>query len=208
MMEKQLIVGLLNKTDGSAKFVNGDTVVIASVVGPKTSINDNMGCRVQVTWCSDGDQRDETEGERKRVIQKIVESLVWTTKYPRTIIRIGVTVLRNTGSLLATAVNAVVMALIDSGIMMNGIATAASCTLYDGDKIIVNPNREEESQGVGSILTVWKNTDQNLVSTVSDGIFSSVQYFKLLEAGRRAANETLAFITLSYDSSCKTRFTQ
>ena len=59
-----------------------------------------------------------------------------------------------------------------------------------------------------SILTVWKNTDQNLVSTVSNGIFSSAQYFKLLEAGRRAANETLAFVALSYDSACKTRRAQ
>ena len=61
---RQFTIGLLNKTDGSAKFVNGDTVVIASVVGPKETTNDVASTQVSVKWSSEGDVRDETDAER------------------------------------------------------------------------------------------------------------------------------------------------
>ena len=131
---RQFTIGLLNKTDGSAKLVNGDTVVIASVVGPKETTNDSTSAQVVVKWSSEGDVRDETDAERKRIIQKVIESLIVKSAYPRTVTRIGVTVLRDNGSLLSTAINAVMMALVDSGIMMNGLATASTCAvLEDGE---------------------------------------------------------------------------
>jgi|EP00945_MAST-04E_sp_MAST-4E-sp1_P005006 ribonuclease PH len=205
---RQFTIGLLNKTDGSAKLVNGDTVVIASVVGPKETTNDSTSAQVVVKWSSEGDVRDETDAERKRIIQKVIESLIVKSAYPRTVTRIGVTVLRDNGSLLSTAINAVMMALVDSGIMMNGLATASTCAvLEDGEsgRVIPNPTKDEEASSLGSIFSVWHSTTFEVLSTISRGNCgtSTDQYMKVLEAGRQASNEALAFLRLSYDNACK-----
>ena len=180
------------------------------VVGPKETTNDVASTQISVKWSSEGDVRDETDAERKRVIQKVLESLIIKSAYPRTIIRIGVTVLRDNGSLLSTAINAVMMAMVDSGIMMSSLATASTCAVQeDGERgrIISNPTKDEEASSLGNICSVWHSTTFEVMSTISSGNCgkSTDQYIQVLEAARQASNETLAFLRLSYDNACKSR---
>ena len=115
---KEITIGLLNNTEGSAKFINGDTIIVAGVVGPKENVRNNLYCDVEVNWSIDSDTRDSGQGEYREILKRIVESLIIRDKYPRTTITISIAVFRDDGSVLSTACNAAVLAYIENMIFV------------------------------------------------------------------------------------------
>ena len=199
---KEITVGLLNNTEGSAKFVNGDTIVVASVVGPVENVRDSLTCDVEVNWSIDSDTRDSVHGENRRILKQIVESLILVEKYPRTMIKLSITVFRNNGCALSTACNAAVMALVDSGVAMNGINATVECALID-NQLVFNPKLEDESNAKCKVFSSWSSTTNGLVASVVSGTTTQEQYLRVLNFSLPEAKKMLAYLRLTYESKCK-----
>jgi len=199
---KEITIGLLNNTEGSAKFINGDTIIVAGVVGPKENVRNNLYCDVEVNWSIDSDTRDSGQGEYREILKRIVESLIIRDKYPRTTITISIAVFRDDGSVLSTACNAAVLALVDCGVAMNGLAGTTDCAIIDNN-LIFNPNKEEEAKAVCNMFTSWSSTTQDLIASKATGITTREQFIEILNKSTVTAKETLAYLRLSYETKCK-----
>jgi exosome complex component RRP41 len=79
--------------------------------------------------------------------QKIVKSIansILLNEYPKSQIDIFIMVLHHDGSVLSAAINAAVVALCDSGILMKDLPMAASVLVGDSD-IFLDPTASEEA---------------------------------------------------------------
>jgi exosome complex component RRP46 len=198
---KEITIGLINNTEGSAKLVNGDTIIVAAVVGPKENVRDNLDCDVEVRWSIDSDARDSSQGEHRLILKKIVESLIIRNKYPQTTITVSITVFRDGGSVLSTACNAAVMALIDSGVAMSGLAGTTECAVIENN-LVFNPSKEEESKAVCNMFLSWCNTTQTTIASKMSGVTTREQYMEILDKSIVPAKEILAYLRLSYETKC------
>ena len=73
----------------------------------------------------------------------VVNALVNIMDFPRSTIRVVVQEVNNDGGMLACAINATCLALMDAGVPMNGMFAATTCT-YSGSKLMLDSTLEEE----------------------------------------------------------------
>ena len=117
-------------------------------------------------------------------------------------IAISIAVFRDDGSVLSTACNAAVFALVDCGVAMNGLAGTTDCAIIDNN-LIFNPNKEEEAKAVCNMFTSWSSTTQDLIASKATGITTREQFMEILNKSTVTAKETLAYLRLSYETKCK-----
>lgn len=77
-------------------------------------------------------------------MQCCAENAVLTNLHPRTAVSIVQQVYENDGSLLATAINAACLALLDSAISMRHLVVAACCAVHPDGSILLDPTSDEE----------------------------------------------------------------
>jgi ribonuclease PH len=88
--------------------------------------------------------------------QKIVKSIansILLNEYPKSQIDIFIMVLHHDGSVLSAAINAAVVALCDSGILMKDLPMAASVLVGDSD-IFLDPTASEEAVFHSKVSTI------------------------------------------------------
>ncbi|KAL7491956.1 hypothetical protein ACHAWT_001236 [Skeletonema menzelii] len=120
-----------------------------------------------------------TERELEYFLRDALSSCIMLERYPRCVIQVVIQIVQADGSVLGTAVNCAVMALMDAGIAMRGLAVAATCVAInksplsrvedmdidasddkdenknDNVTIWLDPTAEEESgEGHGTVVIV------------------------------------------------------
>lgn len=130
-------LGLISSVDGSARFVQGNTQVVAAVTGPaqpKYSRHElSNKCALEVVVDMMG-QSDATGSKQftSFISDIVARSLRWCIdleRYPRMIIVLKVLVECDDGAASSVAVNASIMALLDAGISMKCTPCAVSLVL-------------------------------------------------------------------------------
>jgi ribonuclease PH len=119
-------IGNLNKADGSCELTKGDTKVIAAVHGPmevklKNELPNRAFLEVQVkplNYVTPKHKRLES------IIEQTFKNTILSSLYPRSNILIVVQIIYDGGELLASAINAVMLALINSGISVSNRVVA------------------------------------------------------------------------------------
>ena len=82
---------------------------------------------------------------QEKFLRGILETVILTTLHPRTLITIIVQEIVNDGSLLAAAVNASMLAVLDAGLPVKSTAAAVQCSLTRlGGDFILDPSTQEE----------------------------------------------------------------
>ena len=159
-----------NLADGSSYVEQGNTKVVCLVQGPmepkqQLQLNEcTIEVNVNVTNFSTFERRKR--GKSDRQVQELVTTLertfdqsIMTHLYPRTLIKLDLTVLAQDGGLLGTLVNAMTLALIDAGIAMYDYISAVSAGLQDTNVLLDLNNLEEKDMSgltVGVIGTSEK----------------------------------------------------
>lgn len=110
-----------------------------------------------------------TERELEYFLRDALSSCIMLERYPRCVIQVVIQIVQADGSVLGTAVNCAVMALMDAGIAMRGLAVAATCVAINksltmdidtsdtNEKVTIwlDPTAEEESgEGHGMVVIV------------------------------------------------------
>uniref|UniRef100_A0A8R1EY73 RNase_PH domain-containing protein n=1 Tax=Caenorhabditis japonica TaxID=281687 RepID=A0A8R1EY73_CAEJA len=80
-----------------------------------------------------------------------VSAVIFAAKYPGKVIDIEVTVLSDDGGVLATALNAVTLALAHSGIENMGITASCHVALTSNHEYVTDPSLAEASNAIGGI---------------------------------------------------------
>mmetsp|Transcript_23218 Transcript_23218/g.33751 ORF Transcript_23218/g.33751 Transcript_23218/m.33751 type:complete len:263 (-) Transcript_23218:92-880(-) len=114
--------GLLHRCDGSARFCQGNTSVLAAVFGPAppkfSRLENPEKATIDVTFKPSKGTSGPGETEFEILLRSTMEACVALAHYPRTVIQLNVQVLFADGSVLATALLASTLALVNAGIDM------------------------------------------------------------------------------------------
>ncbi|CAG0917020.1 unnamed protein product [Notodromas monacha] len=156
------------EANGSAYVEMGNSKILVAVYGPRevlggagrskiTQEEACVNCEVALSeFCSterkDSSKNDRPAAEIASAIEEIFESAILTHLYPESQIDIFIEVLEADGSLVAAAVNASTLAVMQAGLPMRDFVCASTVSLVN-DEPVVDLNHLEELL-VGSILTL------------------------------------------------------
>ncbi|EDO43013.1 predicted protein [Nematostella vectensis] len=194
--------GLLDKADGSSKFAQGDTQVMAAAYGPvEVKLNKELIDRatlevifrpkIGIPGCSE----KLVEG----IIRNSCEPIVLTALHPRASLTIVVQVVQNSGSLLSCAVNAACLAMMDAGFPMRCMMCGITCAITEQDELVLDPTLEQERKATAVLTFVFDSVNQNLLTSSTKGSFDVDQYNKCLAASKAAMGNILAFYRQSVE---------
>lgn len=187
----QCEISLLSVPDGSASLEQGDTSVLASVYGP-TQVKMNKEqidkATVDVLYKAKTGLPSCTDKYTQEIIKRICEQAILSMLHPRTAINVTIQELQNNGSLLATCVNAVFLALLDASIPLHYTGAAVQCVLNQKGQIVLDPvKKEEEEDFQASFLFVFDQVDKNLIGSYITGTYSTDEYQACLAMCRNAS---------------------
>ncbi|CAH0520875.1 unnamed protein product [Peronospora belbahrii] len=160
--------GALFRADGSARMSHGSSTVLAAVHGPGQARN----------WRNEKTDKATLDRPRRKIISIVIQ------------------VIEDNGSLLAVAINAVSLALMDAGIPMSSLVTAASCGIFADGNLYLDPSSVEEEEAVSWVTTSRSSTSDGVLTCITNGMLSEEQYFACSEACQRASENVAAFFRI------------
>ncbi|KAL3668632.1 hypothetical protein V7S43_005933 [Phytophthora oleae] len=192
--------GALFRADGSARMSHGSSTVLAAVYGPGQARNwraeKTDKATLDVCFKLEKGIITSKEKEYEQIIRETFTPIVLTDSFPRAVISIVVQVIEDNGSLLAVAINAVSLALMDAGIPMASVVTATSCSLFDDGNLYLDPTSAEEEEAVSWVTTARSSTSDGVLTCITNGLLSEMQYFACSEACQRASESVAAFFRI------------
>ncbi|CAH0482555.1 unnamed protein product [Peronospora belbahrii] len=192
--------GALFRADGSARMSHGSSTVLAAVHGPGQARNwrNEKTDKATLDVCFKLEKGIITskEKEYELIIRETFTPIVLTDNFPRAVISIVIQVIEDNGSLLAVAINAVSLALMDAGIPMSSLVTAASCGIFADGNLYLDPSSVEEEEAVSWVTTSRSSTSDGVLTCITNGMLSEEQYFACSEACQRASENVAAFFRI------------
>lgn len=201
--------GTLLSADGSARIKLGHTDVLVAIYGPMHCPVPRQNAeevlvhvsfrRREAISVADGANAGR-EALAGREIRNVVRDTVLACLYPRKAVVVAVQVLSDAGAVLAAALNATVMALIDAGVPMQAVPTAACVAVHNG-VLFVDPLLVEEMEADALLTFIFDtfNPDhKGFISVYTDGDCNGLALFDAaLNTSRDLAAKTTAFLKLS-----------
>nr|KAJ3422609.1 Exosome component 5 [Polyrhizophydium stewartii] len=191
------VLGPLSRADGSARFSFGDSSVLCSVYGPapvRTRDEKLDQATVSVVFNPVSGVSGTQERLYERYIREVVEALVLSAMHPRTAINITAQVLANDGSILATAMNAVLLALVDAGVPMQATCAAAHAIINRDGSLLLDPVALEVEEGQSAHTFVFDTAADGILAVDSAGLFTQEEFDACFELTSMAAKTVLAFM--------------
>ncbi|XP_063902340.1 exosome complex component RRP46-like [Zophobas morio] len=137
------------------------------------------------------------------MLQAIAEEIIIRTLFPRTTISIVLQIIDHNGSLLSCCINAMALALVDAGVPLKCLFTAATCALLEGsdeEKLLLDPDlQEEQSSSCHATLCFCSNPKGAILATNITGVFGENEYFEICSALRKASQAIIEFMRLSLE---------
>ncbi|GBF94102.1 exosome complex exonuclease [Raphidocelis subcapitata] len=163
--------GLLQRADGSAKWVQGGSAVLAAVNGPAAAgprREDAERAVVEVVFKPRNGPAGSCESELGEVLRGAVEGVLLASLHPRTAVTLVVQVLQADGALLACAANAACAALVDAGVPLSALFASVCAAFTDSGALLLDPDASEEASAV-SVLTLAFPYRQTLAAAEEGG---------------------------------------
>uniref|UniRef100_A0A7S0ZFP8 Uncharacterized protein n=1 Tax=Timspurckia oligopyrenoides TaxID=708627 RepID=A0A7S0ZFP8_9RHOD len=199
MQDLMIEFGALTQADGSSSVTIGMTQVVASVFGPvscplRAQEHDCAVLQLQLRALPSCASRDQIVS-LERILRDALAGCIDMKLFPRALIHMSVFVLSDDGSVLASAFNAAVCALLHAKIPMRSTpAAATACISASGDQmVLINPDLEEETVA-RSVVTV-ATLGESLALIHTEREVGDEQLFTLaFEAAVAASKVTLGCI--------------
>ncbi|KAF1773833.1 hypothetical protein PC111_g11762 [Phytophthora cactorum] len=186
--------GALFRADGSARMSHGSSTVLAAVYGPGQARNwrseKTDKATLDVCFKLEKGIMTSKEKEYEQIIRETFMPVVLTDSFPRAVISIVVQYL------LAVAINAVSLALMDAGVPMVSVVTATSCSIFDDGNLYLDPTSAEEEEAASWVTTARSSTSDGVLTCITNGLLSEEQYFACSEACQRASESVAAFFRI------------
>ncbi|KAF9935209.1 Exosome component 5 [Linnemannia zychae] len=218
---------LLNRADGSAQFDFGESSVLCSVVGPsEVKLRDEKldKATIEVVVRPLVGLPGIKDKAQEQAIRETLEPLILSGLHPRTGIQIVVQTMKDDGSILATAFNATILALLDAGIPLKSILGAVTCIIdAASNEIFLDPTNEEIAKAKSThtfvfdnkstITTKAQDTQEELVEPAplysdSTGLFSEDEYFECARVCYKAVQAVHGFIRTAVQKKLEKEYQQ
>jgi ribonuclease PH len=213
MREISVTQGDLLRCDGSSRMRIGLTDVLVAVYGPmecpvhrqlvdRADVHISFRHHASSSTMNAFANRKSLPGEAAaaRDLREIVLQSVIVKLHPRKAIAIAVHVLSDDGGAAAAAINATFLALVDAGVSLRSVLTAACVTVHN-NAIIVDPEAVEEAEADAVITLTFetkKGTSANVVGSYCQGILGSYEnYQSAVRTARRISDGTREFMELA-----------
>lgn len=195
-------VALLNRADGSARLSAGGSSVLVAVYGPKQPKSARMAkpdrASIEVVVKPPKGVAGPPDKELEEVTRSTLESMVLLALHPRAVISVIVQVLSADGSVVALALNAATLALVDAGVPISGMFTANCAGLTRDGHVLLDPTAEEEKVLRAVCTCGFSNkAPAEPVTMLLSGLVSDEELDELRTSAQRACESILAFLSLA-----------
>lgn len=199
-----MVVGVLERANGSAIVETGRTKVLAAVYGPKEmypkhlAMPDKAILRVAYRMASFSvEERKKPHPSRReielsKVIKEALEPAVILEEFPRTVIDVYILVLQADGGTRVASINAASLALADAGIPMRGLVTAIAVGRL-GNQVIVDLNDLEDKYGDADMPIAYIPATGEITLFQMDGTMPPDIFDRCLEVAIRVLNKIHEF---------------
>ncbi|XP_039121349.1 LOW QUALITY PROTEIN: exosome complex exonuclease RRP46 homolog [Dioscorea cayenensis subsp. rotundata] len=211
---------LLHRAHGSARWSQGNTIVLAGVYGPKAGTRKGENpelASIEVIWKPKTGQIGKQEKEYEIILRRTLRSICLLTVHPNTTTSVILQVVGDDGALLPCAINASCAALVDAGIPLKHLAVAICCALTEHGSLILDPTKIEEQKLQAIANLVFPNPptsvipkgsspsaeepfEHGIITSVTHGAMPVDDYFNCLERGRAACSKISEFFRKSLQS--------
>ncbi|KAJ1966106.1 exosome non-catalytic core subunit rrp46 [Dipsacomyces acuminosporus] len=191
-------LGQLNRVDGSALFSSGKTSVLCGVYGPvDVKLYDEKLDRsqIEVKFRPDIGAPATKDKWVESSIRNTFERQIVAQLHPRTLIQINIQLREGDGSVDAAAINATTLALVDTGVPLKSMVTAATCAVLKDGGVVVDPTQEECDSAVSTHTFAFANNDQSgPVYVDSRGEFTMEEHNRCYDLCAKTAERIAAFM--------------
>jgi len=194
-------IGVVENADGSALFIQGETIAIASVYGPKTLNPKHMQnpekgvLRVHYNMLpfSVNDRIKPGVSRRSQEISKVTEwalsPVVLLDELPGTVIDIHINIIQANAGTRCAGINAASMALAHAGVPMTELVSAVAVGKMD-KTIIADVNKEEEDfedgEGATDMPMAYLSNSGKISLIQLDGRIQIDKFKEALAVGKAA----------------------
>lgn len=147
---------VISRADGSAKWSQGSSCVLAAVYGPRQASarkENSEKAILEVSVTPRAGLPGPIEREYEGILRRTLERMVEVFQFARTSIAVVIQVINSDGALLACAINAACAALVDAGVLMNSMCAATACCISADSQLLLDPEAQEE-QAASSVITL------------------------------------------------------
>jgi exosome complex component RRP41 len=195
MRKVEMIVDTISRANGSAQVRFGNTIVAASVYGPKelypkylrepeTGI---LRCRYAMAPFSTEERKspgpDRRSIELSKVIRIAVEPAIFLEDFPKAVVDIFVEVLQADGSTRVTGINATSLALACAGIPLRDLICACSVGKIN-DTLVVDLNGKEDNFSQADMSFAMLPSKDEITLLQMDGLLTKEEIMKLIEIAK------------------------
>ncbi|XP_051162138.1 exosome complex component RRP46 [Leptopilina boulardi] len=168
-------LNVLSAPDGSSMFVQGDTTIISAVYGPVEAKVQKMlydKAHVEVTYNAAQGPPSVNGRVTEKYIKDSCESAIMTTLHPGASISINVQELQDSGGILACALNASCLALLNASVSMKYTVAAVHCMIdKNTDQIIMDPDNTQLQNARASFTYAFDSVRKDVICCHTSGTF-------------------------------------
>mmetsp|Transcript_21944 Transcript_21944/g.36351 ORF Transcript_21944/g.36351 Transcript_21944/m.36351 type:complete len:247 (+) Transcript_21944:18-758(+) len=207
--------GFLNHPDGSARFLQGSTSIIAAVYGPaKTQTRKELLDRaaIEVIVKSKSGIPGPFERDLEHSLRRSIEVIAISKLFPRTGITVILQIVHDDGALVSTAFNAACLALMDAGVPISTTMSSATCAVTAQGQLLLDPILAEEKDCSGVLTFVFDNSidplagvplSKGVLCVHTTGVFIEEAYFAAMDVTANACARVQAFVRKSLELKLK-----
>ncbi|MGB1899229.1 MAG: hypothetical protein ACPHNX_02995 [Candidatus Kariarchaeum pelagius] len=193
LREFKVEVGVLDRSEGSAKVNLGNNMAMASVFGPREmhpkrlSRSDRAIVRVNyrmATFSVDGYKRavpSRREKEISKVLSEAFQSVVLVKNWPRSVVDVHVEIFQSDGGTRTAAALAITAALADAGIPMRDLTGGIASGIYE-DQVCLDLTGLEDMKGSGDMPILYSPAVDEISLFQLDGLFTYEQFKEAYES--------------------------
>jgi len=200
MREIEMLVDVVTRANGSAKVRFGNTLIVASVYGPKelypkylqepeTGI---LRCRYAMAPFSTEERKtpgpDRRSIELSKVIRIALEPAIFLEDFPRAVVDVFVEVLQADGSTRVTGINAASLALACAGIPLRDLVSACSVGKIN-DTLVVDLNGKEDNFSQADMSFAMLPSKDEISLLQMDGLLTKDEIKRLIEIAKNACKK-------------------
>ncbi|KAF3788563.1 Exosome complex exonuclease RRP46-like protein [Nymphaea thermarum] len=147
---------VLHRAHGSARWSQGDTIVLAAVYGPKAGTKKNESpekASIEVIWKPMFGPIGKAEKEREMILMRTLRSICLLNVHPNTTTSVII-------QLLTCAINAACAALVDASIPLKYLSVAVCCGVTDKGLVMFDPTKIEEEELQATVCLVFPSSSK------------------------------------------------
>ncbi|NUN11612.1 exosome complex exonuclease Rrp41 [Candidatus Micrarchaeota archaeon] len=196
----KITAGVLNRAAGSCLIEWGRNKVLAAVYGPHEVFPKHLtnprraliNARYIMAPFSSQEEHGRSGPNRRsieisKVARHVFENVVFTERFPKTMIDVHMEVLQSDGGTRVSAITAASVALADAGIPMRDLVCGVSVGRVDG-KLVVDLDKYEDNLGESDVPVVISPRTKELLLFQLDGLLSKKEVSEGLDMIFEAAN--------------------